>query len=71
MARDVKTTYGLSDAETLVLELMTKGLSDQEVATWLAFTPDTVIEHVDGILRKTGARSRTEAAVKAIKDNLI
>jgi len=54
-----------------VLTLIADGLADHEIASALAVSSSTVKEDVGGIVRKLGAASRTEAAVRALKSGLI
>ena len=63
--------YGLSRSEFAVLELIADGLADKEVARILGVSRFTVSKHVGAILRKLDAASRTEAAVKAIRAEVI
>jgi DNA-binding NarL/FixJ family response regulator len=62
--------FCLTEQETRVLELMTAGLADKEIAARLGVTPYTINKHVGSILRKTGHRSRTGAAVTAIRSGM-
>jgi DNA-binding NarL/FixJ family response regulator len=52
------------------LELLSKGCSDKEVAAALRVTTFTVNKHVGAILLKMNVRSRTAAAVHAIREHL-
>ncbi|HTU08973.1 MAG TPA: LuxR C-terminal-related transcriptional regulator, partial [Trebonia sp.] len=45
--------------EADVLRLVTGGLSNKQIAVLLHLSPRTVEKHVESLLRKTGARSRT------------
>ena len=45
-----------------ILELLTNGLRNTEIAERLYLSPRTVDHHVSAILTKLNARSRTEAA---------
>jgi DNA-binding CsgD family transcriptional regulator len=54
---------GVSDREADVLRLVIAGLPNKEIAAALHLSPRTVEKHVENLLRKTGARSRTELAV--------
>jgi DNA-binding CsgD family transcriptional regulator len=54
---------GVSDREADVLRLVIEGLPNKQIATALRLSPRTVEKHVENLLRKTGARSRTELAV--------
>ena len=57
----------LTPREDQVLRLLAAGLSDREVAARLGISPKTVEKHVGAVLRKTGAASRTAAAVRALQ----
>jgi DNA-binding CsgD family transcriptional regulator len=52
----------LTAREEQVLELVTTGASNRQIATALFISEKTVSVHVSNILAKLGARSRTEAA---------
>ena len=53
----------LSPRELEVLDLLSKGLSNKQIARALYVTPHTVKAHMTRILYKLGVSSRTEAAV--------
>ncbi|WP_369051964.1 helix-turn-helix transcriptional regulator [Kineococcus terrestris] len=61
----------LSRRELEVLAGLTEGLSNQEIAEALHASRRTVSTHVEHILTKLGARSRTEAATRAVRDGLL
>ena len=54
---------GVTDREADVLRLVIAGLANKEIAAALRLSPRTVEKHVENLLRKTGAHSRTELAV--------
>ena len=54
-----------------ILALVAAGHSDREVAEKLFISRRTASEHVGHILRKLGARSRTDAAAVAIRHGLV
>ncbi len=56
---------GVTDREADVLRLVIDGLANKEIAAALGLSPRTVEKHVERLLRKAGARSRTELAVTA------
>jgi DNA-binding NarL/FixJ family response regulator len=58
---------GLTNRQLSVLELLREGLSNQEIAARLYLSTRTVDHHVSAILRKLDARTRTEAASRAIQ----
>jgi len=57
--------------EQEVLRLIAEGLSNKEIAFRLGLSERTVAFHVSNILQKLGARSRTEAVVKAKERGII
>lgn len=58
------TDLGVSTREADVLRLVGEGLSNKEVAAQLHLSPRTVEKHVESLLRKLGARSRTELTAR-------
>jgi DNA-binding NarL/FixJ family response regulator len=58
----------LTPRETEILQLMTRGLDNREIAATLSVAYPTVRSHVRKVLHKLGARSRLEAVVKAALD---
>jgi DNA-binding NarL/FixJ family response regulator len=61
----------LTTREHEVLELLAEGLSNRSIAYKLEISEHTVKFHVNAILRKLGAQSRTEAVVRATRSGLI
>jgi DNA-binding NarL/FixJ family response regulator len=61
----------LSERETEVLRLVGQGLSNRAVADALKISSGTVKLHMNHILGKLNASSRTDAALKAVKLGLI
>jgi DNA-binding NarL/FixJ family response regulator len=55
----------LSEREVEVLQFIAQGLSNKEIAAKLYLAEGTVKNYVTSILQKTGARDRTQAALKA------
>lgn len=55
----------LTDRELQVLDLISRGLSNREIADELVVTPETVKWYNKQIYRKLGVNSRTKAVVKA------
>jgi DNA-binding CsgD family transcriptional regulator len=51
---------GVTAREADVLRLVAEGLANREIAARLYLSPRTVEKHVESLLRKTGARSRTQ-----------
>lgn len=61
----------LTQREFEVLDLLAEGLSNRAIAYRLEISEHTVKFHVNGILRKLGAQSRTEAVVRATRMGLL
>lgn len=61
----------LTRREREVLQLLAAGMTNKEIASRLAVTDHTVKFHVNGILGKLGAVTRTEAVVEAARRGLI
>ena len=54
------TGLGITDREADVLRLVAEGLANKQIAARLHVSPRTVEKHVESLLRKTAARSRTQ-----------
>jgi len=61
----------LTNREMQVLRHVSMGLSNREVGKSLGISVETVKEHVQNILRKLNVNDRTQAAVWAVKSQLI
>jgi DNA-binding NarL/FixJ family response regulator len=61
----------LSRRELQVLQMVAAGASVAEVAVQLRLSPHTVRNHLKGVYRKLGVRSRVEAAAYAVRRGLI
>ncbi len=62
---------GISPRELEVLQLMAEGLSNQEIATRLFVSLNTIKTHTGNIFAKLDVRRRTQAVEQARKLNLI
>lgn len=60
----------LSDRENDVLVLIARGMSNREIAERLFLSEKTVKTHVANILQKLNVKSRTQAALYAMRANL-
>jgi DNA-binding NarL/FixJ family response regulator len=60
----------LTDRERQVLELVTIGLRNKEIAARLAISESTVKFHLRNILEKLHAASRTDLATRAMREQL-
>jgi DNA-binding CsgD family transcriptional regulator/tetratricopeptide (TPR) repeat protein len=63
--------HGLTDRELQVLKLLASGLKNSQIAGQLSRSVRTVDHHVDSVLRKLGAKSRTEAVAVASRDGML
>jgi len=61
----------LTKREIEVLKLLAEGLFNKEIAYMLAISEKTVKNHVSNIFKKINVSDRTQAAVYAIKNNLV
>lgn len=60
---DLSTQYGLTQREQEVVHLVSKGLSDKEVASLLGIGFTTLRTHLNNSMRKIGCNNRTEMAL--------
>lgn len=60
-------TNSLTPRESEVLELLAEGLSNRQIAARLGISDHTAKFHVNAILNKLGAETRTEAVVLAAR----
>jgi DNA-binding NarL/FixJ family response regulator len=61
----------LTKREREVLELLSEGLTQHEIAERLAIRDKTVGSHIERILSKLGVRSRTQAVALAYREDLV
>jgi len=67
----IKDCYNLTPQEKKVLILLSSGLSNQQIAKKLDISVNTIKVHVCSILQKMNVEDRTQAAIKAIRENII
>ncbi len=61
----------LSERELEVLSCVVDGLTNQEIATKLIVSPETIKTHMRHIMEKLSVSDRTQAAVRALRDGLV
>jgi NarL family two-component system response regulator LiaR len=66
-----KTAGGLTEREIEFLKLMTRGLSNKEIAGEVNLSIRTVQGCLGQIFKKLGVSSRTEAVIYALKEGLV
>ena len=74
MRRQIETEPPIPEftkRQSEVLQSMTRGLTNQDIARQLGLSEDRVEEHVTAILAKIGAANRTEAVAIALRKHLL
>ena len=69
--RPSSTRHGLSQREFEVLQLLSAGKSNAEIAAELYISPRTVPHHTKGIFNKLGVGSRTAAVAEARRRGIV
>lgn len=62
-----ETTSSLSEREVQIVELVTVGMTNQEIAEQLEISKRTVDNHISNILTKTSTSNRVELVRWALK----
>lgn len=71
MRKDEPESKSLSQRELEVLRLVVAGKTNQRIAMELQISEKTIEKYLESILRKLGVSSRVEAAVYAVRNNLL
>ncbi len=66
-----KDENALTKREVQVLKLLSEGMYNREIGEKLFISEKTVKNHVSSIFKKIGVTDRTQAAVYAIKNNIV
>ena len=61
----------LTDRQMLILESVTRGLTNRDIATMLGISTDAVKQHLAAIFTKIGAANRSEAVSIALRKHLL
>jgi two-component system, NarL family, nitrate/nitrite response regulator NarL len=69
--REPKGRGELTERERQVVQLLSEGLSNKLIADRLGISDHTAKFHVNGVMMKLGASTRTEAVVEAMRRGLI
>jgi len=69
--RAPESPEALTQRETEVLKLLALGMANKQIARELFVEEKTVKTHVSSILRKLGVKSRTQAALHAVRTGLV
>jgi two-component system, NarL family, response regulator DegU len=70
MGRIFLQSNTLSKKEKEILQLLTWGRTNKEIAGALRVSPETVKMTLKNIFRKLGVENRTQAAVLAVKERM-
>ena len=65
------TVENLTPREMETLEMLAEGLSNKQIASGLRISEHTAKFHVNSILSKLGAGTRTEAVMRALRSGLL
>ncbi len=66
-----KLRSGLTPREMEILEMLSEGFTNKEIARALAISQYTVRNHINSITNKLGVSDRTEAATVAIQQGIL
>jgi len=70
-APSMRGTYGLTAREREILERLTEGHPQKQIASQLSLSPHTVDTHLRNIYGKLHVHSRTAAVAKALQERLL
>jgi DNA-binding NarL/FixJ family response regulator len=71
MREEEQDRKGLTSREVQVLEAVVAGKTNQEIGLALGISEKTVEKHLEGVFAKLEVASRVEAAVRAVRENLL
>lgn len=70
-AREARSRGELTARERQVVQLLAEGLSNKLIADRLGISDHTAKFHVNGVMMKLGASTRTEAVVEAVRRGVV
>lgn len=68
--RSPQMRENLTNRETLILQMIARGLTNKNIAEQLEVSETTIKTHVSSLLSKLNLTSRTQAALYALKNNI-
>ena len=68
---ELQPTPDLTDRQLLILESVTRGLTNRDIATMLGISADAVKQHLAAVFSKLGAANRSEAISIALRKQLL
>jgi len=68
---DTPSVPKLTDRQKIILESVTRGLTNRDIATMLDISTDAVKQHLTAIFTKIGAANRSEAVSIALRRHLL
>ena len=71
ITKSIKNNVKLTNREIEVLNLLVQGKSNTQIAKELIISTHTIKAHVCSILEKFNVKDRVQAAVKAVKENMV
>jgi RNA polymerase sigma factor (sigma-70 family) len=63
----MNTLDNLTERELEILEILSKGMPNKEIANFLGISENTVEQHLQNIYKKLNVHNRTEAAALFLK----
>jgi len=69
--KDTNTYFNLTNREKEILKLIAEGLNNKDISEKLFLSLYTVKNHVSSIIQKLAVDDRTQAAILALKENII
>ena len=71
LPRTILVSYGLTERESQLTQLVLRGLSTAEIAAQLCIAQTTVQDHLKSVFSKMGVRSRREVAARVFAQHYL